>query len=181
MLAAYKIADQRLDGGCGGNRELVDKWFGKSREFLAGTNQVPLVNNVVASAVYKDQHGRFFAYADPADEEFDLEPISVPPIPVTDRLFVAIGNTERHDGEARVPLEGLSLPKVAEELHLTRIDDPDQRIMTVSVDRFLRPVQSENPRISSCLIEINGYVQVEHPRGVDPQALLEALLVAAGQ
>lgn len=180
MRAAYQIASERLDEGSDPEvQRALTEWFGECREFVrpaSSGRRTPLVNNVVRAAVYRDQYGRFYAYADPSEWEDDPDAETVPTIPVTDRLFVAIGNSERHNGEDVVTHDGLRLPEVDEELLLTRLDRPTASKMTVSVAAFIEPINSLAARVSSGLVEINGFVPVRHLDGTDAQAILESLL-----
>lgn len=182
MRAAYQIATERLDdGGDNSVQAALTEWFGESREFLRPADsgrRTPLVNNIVRAAVYCDQYGRKYAYADPAEHEDDPDTETVPTVPVTDRLFVAIGNRERHDGEDRVTHDGLRLPEVDEELRLTPLHRRGASTMTVSVVAFVEPINSLAPRISSGLIELNGFLPVRHLGSTDAQAILESLISA---
>ena len=144
--------------------------------------RTPLVNNITAAAVYDDQHGRFYAYADPSDYEPEPEPGSVPMIRFTDCLFVAIPNQVRRQAneyDDSVELGARRLPEIAEELHLRLLDRREsQLLMTVEVVEMYEP-SSETVRVSSGFIRINGLVEVTHPGRAQPQACLEALLRGA--
>ena len=166
------------------NDGVLSRWFGDARpEFMPGAvARTPLVNNITAAAVYQDQHGRLYAYADPSDYEPDAEPDSVPLIRFTDCLFVAIPNQLRHranEYDDSVELDARRLPDITEELHLRLLDRRESQLtMTVEVVEMYEP-SSENARVSSGFIRINGLVEVIHPGRAQPQACLEALLRGA--
>lgn len=181
LRAALDIVTQELDGGRLSNRDVLTLWFGDAREFLPSAPAVtPLVNNITAAAVYRDQYGRLYAYADPSDWEYEVEPDSVPSVALTDRLFVAIPNALRHlsnENDRSVPLDAVRLPRIDEELQLYPTEGVSEP-MVVSVHAMFEPSGAQE-RVSSAYIQINGWLQVKHPGTASPQACLEALIHSA--
>lgn len=181
LRAALEIVTQELDGGRLSNRGVLTLWFGDAREFLpSAPATTPLVNNITAAAVYRDQYGRLYAYADPSDWEYEVEPDSVPSIALTDQLFVAIPNALRHqsnENDRSVPLDAVRLPRIDEELQLYPTEGASEP-MVVSVHAMFEPSDAQE-RVSSAYIQVNGWLQVKHPGIVSPQACLEALIHSA--
>lgn len=182
LRAAYVIVQRRVEAGELTDGDLVTRLFGNAREFLPGARaRTPLVNNITAAAAFVDQYGRLYAYADPSepDDEDDLEPDAVPNVYLTDQLFVAIPNAQRHAehaDESAVPLEGLRLPEIDEQLMLRPYHAPGVPTMTVEVFSFLEPGDPNAPRVSSAFIQLNGLICVQRPGTATPQAILEALM-----
>lgn len=162
-------------------QELIEKLFGKEREFLnkPGAARTPFVNNITKSAVFTDQYGRLYSFADPSEYEYEDEPAYVDEIALTDCLYVAISNEQRHASnvhEYSVPLDGTRLPEVDEQLLLTRRNHSDNSQLSCKVFSIFEPSDA-HPRISSGWIQIDGFVQTyvgdDYTR---PQAILESLL-----
>lgn len=154
--------------------EQQTRLFGREREFLeSGQNVVPLVNNIVAAAVYTDHAGRRYSFADPIDYDYDPDPLAVPDIRVSERLFFASPVQSTLDDE-RTPL-----PERDDTLELRVIRNADAPSMTVLVmERLAAP---SGNRIASGLIEVDGWLTVPTRSGFTAQAQLEMAIIAVSQ
>lgn len=171
LRAAWEIV-QRDHSGL--EPEQVTRLFGREREFLeSGQNVVPLVNNIVAASVYTDHVGRRYSFADPADYDYDPDPVQVPDIRVSERLFFASPVQSALDDE-RTPL-----PERDDSLELKVKWDNRAPFMTVLVmDRL---TGSSSGRIASGLIEVDGWLNVPTPSGFTAQAKLEMAIMSVRQ
>lgn len=168
LRAAYEICLRTLDGEDA--EEKIAEWFGKSREFLPDHQiaRTPLLNNILRGAIYRDQHGRTYSYADPTYHEYE-EPDgqALPMIIVTDRLFVATPQRARE--------RDIWVPEVGETLRLRRIDDPIGVELQVDVLEVIEPADN-NPRVATGLVQLDGGLAVEFNHKRSAQVMFEALL-----
>ena len=173
-VAWYLTREMKASGELKDNADTL--LFGESREFLEPRSRTqdrtPLVNNVVAARVFTDQHGRVYAYADPLDAEYDVESTSVPWVPVTDRLFVAITNETRQNAGELEP-ETQTLPQPNDALLLTHVSKPQS--MWVTVDTVQEPTARRH-RVSSALITLTELVPVGNSGSVTPHAVFERIV-----
>lgn len=157
--------------------DVDERLFGKSREFLTPRSRTqgrtPLVNNIVAAAVFVDHVGRVYAFADPSDLDEDMrESPAVPQIPLTDRLFVAITNQARHNAE-ELDDETQVLPQPGDRVMLTHLKSRARVLVTI--DAVQEPT-AELGRISSALVTLDGLVRVIMEDGLSPHAIFESAL-----
>lgn len=153
--------------------EQVTRLFGREREFLeSGQNVVPLANNIVTAAVYTDHMGRRYAFADPADYDYDPDPVQVPDIRVSERLFFASPVQSALDDE-RIPL-----PERDDALELRVNWDNRAPFITVLV---MERLGASSGRIASGLIEVDGWLTVPTPSGFTAQAKLEMAIMSVSQ
>lgn len=165
-------AEQLLDAA-------MQQLFGAEREFQQNGRAItPLVNNITAAIAYVDQFGRHYAYADPSDWEDDPEPTEVPFVQQTDRLFVAVPQTERraeNTGIRDPGEEGLWLPAVSDQLFLTPAHNLTLPALGIFVEEIIEPHDTA-PRISSGCIRLSGDVPVRHKTATLPQLVMREFI-----
>jgi len=160
LRAAWSNVQLQIDDSMLEASAVNDLFGAGGREFLQDHNHVPLVAHIIASAMYRDQHGRYYACADPSEYEapsdYAEEVIEDPVLHTTDQFFFATSPAAVRDSrsaDTAVPPESLTWPAVDEVLLLTRIGT--NQTLAVTVIERLKPTP-DNPRVASGLIRLDA-------------------------